>query len=225
MLNYSRRVDEVDSKMVHGELYSGDTTLSFSKRKLVESGVPQKLAEELAGKKMVILTADRTKYGKYNGMNPGSKIDLTMYGGPGYGENNTATGAAWASAKGAANTFLKAAKARADRGLFGITLLKPENHMGSAGVYQAFIEELKEGKRLGTYDFDAANKLASTLAASKAVQSVFPDATNTNDIIELFEAILENVGLLLRITKGVGLEQAWLKSAGMFLEKHQMRDF
>lgn len=193
MLNYSRRVDEVDSKLTSGELY-GDSTLSFSKRMLDKAGLPPKLAEELAGKKMVILTADRTKYGKYNGLNPGSEIDIFMYGGPGYGENNVETGAAWASADRAANTFYDHASKFADRGLFGVVLLKPENHMGSKNVFLAFIEELKEGKKLGTYDWNSANLQAEKLAKSAAVVGKFPDAPLTKDIIELFEGIVSNVG-------------------------------
>ena len=231
MLNFSRRVEQVDALMTHGELYSGDSTLSFSRKKLVDSGVPPKLAEELAGKKMVILTADRTKYGPYTGMNPGSTIDLYMYGGPGYGENNINTGAVWASAKGAANKFLKHAKAQADNGLFGVSLLLPENHMGSKGVFQAFIAELKEGKQLGTYDWDAANKLAATWAASKTVLGPFPDATKTKDIIELFEGILANVGHQKRppLIKPIwnaaeGNKKGWSGAGVAQIGKHVLRE-
>ena len=145
---------------------------SASPRPTQPANAPIITRASLAGKKLFAFFSDRTRVGKYTGLDPQSGIDIDLQGGPMYPfmGNNLERGAGWAfTIEDIFNAMLKRAKATDGIGL--VTLYSKENLRANFTFLRAYTQEVQYAIKKGAITrkrfLEVANQLRTAAVNSK----------------------------------------------------------
>ena len=182
---------------------------SASPRPTQPANAPIITRASLAGKKLFAFFSDRTRVGKYTGLDPQSGIDIDLQGGPMYPfmGNNLERGAGWAfTIDRMFSGMLKRVKATDGIGL--VTLYAKENLRGNLTFLRAYTQEIQYAIKKGAITrkrfLEVANELRKAAVKSKMNT---PESFNKSFVtIKDFETALSESTFDLRNTMFFGYD-------------------